>query len=71
MTNDGNLAHVTTNADGSTSVKYKSSRLGKPSATGVLENAKIVIPLKYLSNIFRSLKVPLINCQNSFRVKLD
>ena len=51
--------------DNSTSFKYKSSRLGK--ATDVdgndrsLKNTKIVVPLKYLSNFFRSLKMPLIN----------
>ena len=26
-------------------------------------NVKIVIPLKYLSNFFRSLEMPLINCK--------
>ena len=26
-----------------------------------LKNAKIVVPLKYLSNYFRSLEMPLIN----------
>ena len=28
-----------------------------------LKNAKIVVPLKYLSNFFRSLEMPLINCK--------
>ena len=46
-----------------TSFKYKSSLLGAPNATGALENAKIVVPLKYLSNFFRSLEMPLINCK--------
>ena len=41
--------------------KYTSSLLGAPNATGALENAKIVVPLKYLSNFFRSLEMPLIN----------
>ena len=26
-------------------------------------NVKVVVPLKYLSNFFRSLEVPLINCK--------
>ena len=26
-------------------------------------NVKIVVPLKYLSNFFRSLEMPLINCK--------
>ena len=52
---------VTTNNP--TSFKYKSSLLRAPNATGALENAKIVVPLKYLSNFFRSLETPLINCK--------
>ena len=53
--------------DNSTSSKYKASLLEK--ATDVdgndrsLKNAKIVVPLKYLSNFFRSLEMPLINCR--------
>ena len=61
--NNGNIADVTT-AD-SSSFKYKSSILGDlvaAPANGVLRNAKIVVPLKYLSNCFRSLEMPLISC---------
>ena len=51
--------------DNSTSFKYKSSLLAKATdADGndrSLKNTKIVVPLKYLSNFFRSLKMPLIN----------
>ena len=28
-----------------------------------LKNVKIAVPLKYLSNFFRSLEMPLINCK--------
>ena len=31
-------------------------------ANKVLRNAKIVVPLKYIYNFFRSLEMPLINC---------
>ena len=40
--------------------------MGNPvvsNGNGVLRNAKIVVPLKYLSNFFRSLEIPLINCE--------
>ena len=51
--------------DNSTSFKYKASLLGKAAdADGnnrSLKNTKIVLPLKYLSNCFRSLEMPLIN----------
>ena len=59
--NARNPADVTT--EHSTSFKYKSNLLGKPANKGVLENAKIAVPLKYLSNFFRSLEIPLINCK--------
>ena len=53
--------------DNLSSFKYKASHLGKiTDADGndrSLKNAKIVVPLKYLSNFFRSLEVPLINCK--------
>ena len=53
--------------DNSNSFKYKASLLGKATdADGndrPLKNTKIVVPLKYLSNFFRSLGMPLINCK--------
>ena len=62
--NNENIADVTT-AD-SSSFKYKSNILGNLAAdvaNGKLENAKLAVPLKYLGNFFRSLKIPLINCK--------
>ena len=61
MTNAENLDDVT--ADDSSSFKYKSNTLTNPANNGELENAKIVVPLKYLSNFFRSLEMTLINCK--------
>ena len=53
--------------DNLTSFEYKAILLGKATdADGndrSLKNKKIVIPLKYLSNFFRSLEMPLINCK--------
>ena len=34
------------------------------------EGAKIVVPLKYLSNFWRSLEMPLINCKVEISLKL-
>ena len=51
--------------DNSTSFKYKSSFF-EPLVTAdnrVLENVKIVVPLKYLSNFWSSLETPLITCK--------
>ena len=51
--------------DNSTSFKCKSSFLKPLTAAdnGVFKNVKIAIPLKYLSNFWRSLVIPLISCK--------
>ena len=56
-------------ADNSSSFKYKIKLLGNidqldadAARVGRL-NVKVVVPLKYLSNFFRSLEMPLINCK--------
>ena len=52
--NNGNPARVTT--DGSTSFEYKSSFFKALTADdiGVFEDVKIAVPLKYMSNFWRS-----------------
>ena len=54
---------LTTNT--SSSVKYKVELLGNPVPDGnrAKRSVKLVVPLKYLSNFFRSLETPLINCK--------
>ena len=49
----------------STSFDYKIKLLGNPEVANNIarRNVKIVVPLKYLSNFFRSLEMPLINCK--------
>ena len=49
----------------SSSFKYKVDLLGNPEVNNNVarRNVKVVVPLKYLSNFFRSLKMPLINCK--------
>ena len=51
--------------DTSSSFKYKVSLLGNPNIVGNVAtlNVKVVVPLKYLSNFFRLLEMPLINCK--------
>ena len=51
-------------ADNSSSFKYKVSSLGNPVVANNIAriNVKVVVPLKYLSNFFRSLEMPVINC---------
>ena len=54
-------------ANTSSSFKYKINLLGNPehdAATNIAKlSVKVVVPLKYLSNFFRSLEMPLINCK--------
>ena len=54
--------HITIN---SSLFKYKSSFI--TNRNGV----KIAVPLKYLSNFWRSSKIPLINCKVEFSLKWD
>ena len=61
--------NVNLTTDNSTSFKYKVKLLGSidpanpdNARVGRL-NVKIVVPLKYLSNFFKSLEMPLINCK--------
>ena len=75
MTNAGNPDNVV--AANSSSFKYKSNlleglnfrdlaanaNLDIANAHRLFTNAKIVVLLKYLSNFFRSLEMPLINCK--------
>ena len=57
------LADLT--ANNSSSFKYEINLLGDPVHAGGIarRNVKVVVPLKYLSNFFRSLEMPLINCK--------
>ena len=48
----------------SESFKYKRNIVGKTQEDNdSLTNAKFVIPLKQLSNFWRALNIPLINCE--------
>ena len=51
--------------DNSSSSKYKISLLGNSVVADNIarRSAKVAVPLKYLSNFFRSLEMPLINCK--------
>ena len=49
----------------SKSFDYKTSITGKLENNGERKDAEIVVPLKYLSNFWRTLDIPLINCDVS------
>ena len=55
-----------TNGNNVPSFKYKANLIGNTVADGSnrkKEGVKIAVPLKYLSNFWRSLEMPLINCK--------
>ena len=52
-----------TNDDNSPSFKYKASIIGNTEDNGRKNGVKIAVPLKYFCNFWRSLEMPLINCQ--------
>ena len=60
---DNAIDNLTVN--NSSSFKYKVNLLGNPRVADNIAklSVKVVVPLKYLSNFFRSLEMPLINCK--------
>ena len=70
INNNGAFINIT--AANSSSFLYKSNLIGDTDADGTnrkKEGVKIVVPLKYLSNFWRSLEMPLINCKVKFSLK--
>ena len=63
-----NNANVT-NDDNSPSFKYKASGIGDTENNGTKKGVKIAVLLKYLSNFWRSLEMPLINCKVELSLK--
>ena len=65
ITNNANV----TNNDNAPSFKYKVGLIGDTKNNGTKNGVKIAVPLKYLSNFWRSLKVPLINSKVELSLK--
>ena len=51
------------NDNNALSFKYKGSIIGNTENNGTKNGVKVAVPLKYLSNFWRSLEMPLINCK--------
>ena len=65
ITNNANVA----NDDNASSFKYKASLITNTKADGIKKGVKIAVPLKYLSNSWRLLEMPLINCKVKLSLK--
>ena len=57
-----NNAHVA-NDNNAPSFKYEASIIGDTENNGRKNGVKIAVPIKYLSNFWRLLEMPLINCK--------
>ena len=58
-----------TNDNNAPSFKYKANLIGNTENNGTKNGVKIAVPLKYLSNFWRSLEIPLINCKIELSLK--
>ena len=58
-----------TNDNNAPSFKYKANLIDDTKANGSKTRVKIAVPLKYLSNFWRSLEIPLINCKFELSLK--
>ena len=58
-----------TNDDNAPSFKYKANLIGNTGNNGRKNGVKIAVPLKNLSNFWRSLEMPLINCKIKLSLK--
>ena len=61
LADDGNIAGFST-VDNSVSFKFKQKITGVTGNNG-RKNVEIMVPLKYLSNFWRTIEMPLINCE--------
>ena len=58
-----------TNDDNAPSFRYKAINIANTEANGIKNEVKIAVPLKYLSNFWRSLEMPLIKYKVELSLK--
>ena len=63
LVRDGIVNADATNNDNDLSFKYKASIIGNTGDNGTKDGVKTAVPLKYLSNFWKSFEMPLINCK--------
>ena len=62
--NDANYSRINNNKTTTrTSFEYNTKLVGSTPGNGGRLDAEFVVPLKYFSNFWRSLDLPLINCE--------
>ena len=68
LDNNGNIIYFPDDNNNSASFKFKQKITGQTGNDG-RKDVEIMVPLKYLSNFWRTLKMPLINCEISLQLK--
>ena len=66
--NGGNVIDFPANNNNSAPFKFKQQITGQTGNGGAID-IEIMVPLKYLSNFWRTLEMPLINCEISLQLK--
>ena len=61
--NDNNDVENFDGTNETDSFKFKTKITGQTDNNGRIDNVEIMVPLKYLSNFWRTLEMPLINCE--------
>ena len=62
VNNDGDI-FIFNGVNDTDSLNFKSKIIGKADDDGDIEHVEIMVPLKYLSNFWRTLEMPLIKCE--------
>ena len=62
VNNDGDIVDFN-GANATDSFNFKTKITGQTDNNGRIDNVEIMVPLKYLSNFWRTLEMPLINCE--------
>ena len=62
VNNNGNIVEFN-GANATDSFNFKAKITGQTDDDGEINNVEIMFPLKYLSNFWRTLEMPLINCE--------
>ena len=60
--NAGNIVDFN-GANATDSFNLKKKITGQTNGDGIISDVEIMVPLKYLSNFWRTLETPLINCE--------
>ena len=61
VNDDGNIENFD-GANATDSFNFKTKITGQTNNDGII-NVEIMVPLKYLSNFWRTLEMPLVNCE--------